>query len=54
MNVEEISQQEMQDLNGGSFWYDFSYAVGVTVRAVKDISASLSKNPNYGNASVYK
>jgi hypothetical protein len=32
--IEELSIEEIQIIDGGSFWYDVFYVVGVTTKAI--------------------
>lgn len=53
-NLTELTENELLNIEGGGFWGDLAYAVAYTIHAASEISNSLSSNPSYGNANVYK
>ena len=54
MKLQELTTEELINIEGGGLLYDFFYAVGTIIRGAANLSEALSDNPNYGNAMLYK
>ena len=52
--MENLSNDELLTINGGSFWEDVAYAAGYVLSSANTLANNLRKLDYHGNAMVYK
>lgn len=54
MKLQELTTEELMNIDGGGFIYEVFYIAARTLCLAADLSNSLKGDPNFGNPLVYK